>query len=294
MERNDMSTDNQELFDRYIEGTMSEDERVAFEKRLNDDAALRKEYLLYAAIIDGIEEEERQDCMDFAVAMKHLTSEDVAAVVGRRAAVEAEEAFALHETHMFHFTCPTPRASAEHIDSDSFEVDEPVSTVEKKEKRSRRCRRTQCIRPVPTVEKKEKHSGRILWIAALAAVIIVLVIFAGNMYSDYRDIEVYSKYIYYDKTVSRGVADDIPIYKMSDDELAKELPSLKERYDTSTSAQDIAVNGRRLALAYLRLHERAKARDVLNEVIGKLSQPAYSDDWAEVVAELQSMLDDLK
>ena len=266
MERNDISTDNQELFDRYIEGTMSEDERVAFEKRLNDDAALRKEYLLYAAIIDGIEEEERQDCMDFAVAMKHLTSEDVAAIVGRRAPVEFEVAKA---SCAF---CPTPRASAEHIDSDSFEVEKSV----------------------PTVEKKEKHSGRILWIAALAAVIVVLVIFVGNMHSDYRDNEVYSKYIYYDKIVSRGAADSIPIYKMSDDELAKELPSIKERYDTSTSAQDIAVNGRQLALAYLRLHERAKARDVLNEVIGKLSQPAYSDDWAEVVAELQSMLDDLK
>lgn len=272
MERNDMSIDNQELFDQYIEGTMPENERAAFEKRLNDDAALRKEYLLYAAIIDGIEEEERQDCMDFAVAMKHLTSEDVAAIIRRRAAVEAEAACALHETYALSAICPTPRASAEHIDSDSFEVEEPE----------------------PTVEEKKKHSGRILWIAALAAVIVVLVIFVGNMYSDYRDNEVYSKYIYYDKIVSRGAADDIPIYKMSDDELAKELPSLKERYDTSTSAQDIAVNGRRLALAYLRLHERAKARDVLSEVIGKLSQPAYSDDWAEVVAELQSMLDDLK
>ena len=244
---------------------MSEDERAAFEKRLNDDAALRKEYLLYAAIIDGIEEEERQDCMDFAVAMKHLTSEDVAAVIGRRAPAELKVA----ASYAF---CPTPRPSAEHIDSDSFEVEEPE----------------------PTVEKKEKHSGRILWIAALAAVIVVLVIFAGNMYSDYRDIKVYSKYICYDKTVSRGIAGDIPIYRMSNDEVAKALPSLEEKYKTAESVQDIVIYGRRLALAYLRLHERGKARDVLSEVIGKLSQPAYSDDWAEVVVELQSMLDDLK
>lgn len=245
---------------------MSEDECVAFEKRLNDDAALRKEYLLYAAIIDGIEEEERQDCMDFAVAMKHLTSEDVAAVIGRRAAAELEVAAA---SCAF---CPTPSPSAEHIDSDSFEVEEPE----------------------PTVEEKEKHSGRILWIAALAAVIVVLVIFAGNMYSDYRDIKIYSKYICYDKTVSRGIADDILIYRMSDDGVAKALPSLEEKYKTAESVQDIVIYGRRLALAYLRLHERGKARDVLSEVIGKLSQPAYLDDWAEVVAELQSMLDDLK
>lgn len=48
----------EEQFDSFLEGSMSESERKAFEERLNSDAALKKEFELHQITVSGIKRKE--------------------------------------------------------------------------------------------------------------------------------------------------------------------------------------------------------------------------------------------
>ena len=64
--------ENQELFDKYIKGLLSETEKSDFESRLNTDKTLSSEFKTYLFVVKGIQKEEQQDCADFGAAMKEL------------------------------------------------------------------------------------------------------------------------------------------------------------------------------------------------------------------------------
>lgn len=77
--------ENQELFDKYIKGLLSESEKTEFESRLKNDKALTSEFKTYLFTVKGIQYEEAQDCADFGVAMKELTKEQLQEIVGVKA-----------------------------------------------------------------------------------------------------------------------------------------------------------------------------------------------------------------
>lgn len=74
--------ENQELFDKYIKGLLSETEKSDFESRLNTDKTLSSEFKTYLFVVKGIQKEEQQDCSDFGAAMKKLTKEQLQEIVG--------------------------------------------------------------------------------------------------------------------------------------------------------------------------------------------------------------------
>lgn len=77
--------ENQELFDKYIKGLLSEFEKTEFESRLMNDKALTSEFKTYLFTVKGIQNEEAQDCADFGAAMKKLTKEQLQEIVGVKA-----------------------------------------------------------------------------------------------------------------------------------------------------------------------------------------------------------------
>lgn len=77
--------ENQELFDKYIKGLLSESEKTEFESRLMNDNALTSEFKTYLFVVKGIQNEEAQDCADFGTAMKKLTKEQLQEIVGVKA-----------------------------------------------------------------------------------------------------------------------------------------------------------------------------------------------------------------
>lgn len=77
--------ENQELFDKYIKGLLSESEKTEFEGRLKNDKTLTSEFKTYLFTVKGIQNEEAQDCADFGAAMKKLTKEQLQEIVGVKA-----------------------------------------------------------------------------------------------------------------------------------------------------------------------------------------------------------------
>ena len=73
-----------ELFDKYIEGTLSEEERNNFEGRLESDKKFAQEFELYLITVNGIIKEEENDCFEFGVALKSLTKEELETIVGKK------------------------------------------------------------------------------------------------------------------------------------------------------------------------------------------------------------------
>lgn len=71
-----------ELFDRYLENTLANEERAEFKNRLCHDKEFAAEFNVYSAVVWGICQEAEQDNVDFGIAMKHLTKNQLKEIVG--------------------------------------------------------------------------------------------------------------------------------------------------------------------------------------------------------------------
>lgn len=78
--------ENIELFDRYIDGKLSAKERSEFDARLISDGAFAAEFKLYTATVIGICKEAEQDNLDFGIALKQLTKEQLRDIIGGKKA----------------------------------------------------------------------------------------------------------------------------------------------------------------------------------------------------------------
>lgn len=75
-----------ELFDRYITKQLSEEKRQEFDAKLKDDADFACDFIVYLFTVDGICKEAEQDNLDFGIAMKSLSKEQLLEIVGKKEA----------------------------------------------------------------------------------------------------------------------------------------------------------------------------------------------------------------
>ena len=153
--------------------------------------------------------------------------------------------------------------------------------------------------------KKKKRSynklilERVIWsisVAALIAVAICLPIGIENRSKDEIDNLLYaynaSELSAMESSVSRSAGMVLPnIIAMTDDELKEILPELQRYFEESPTSQDITVNGKILALSYIRLHKREEARKILKIMIDKLSA---DEDYGATVKECHNLLEQIK
>lgn len=92
------------------------------------------------------------------------------------------------------------------------------------------------------------------------------------------------------KTRSGG-EEAIDITKLDDSQLKEKLPDIKAVYKSSQTDDEIVDNGYALAMAYVRLHDRDNAREVLNELITRFEG---NDGYAGYVNKWKSILKILK
>jgi hypothetical protein len=76
--------DNIELFDKYINNELSSEERNEFDNRIKSDKEFSSEFKLYLFSVNGICREAEQDNIDFGVAIKNLTKEQLREIIGPR------------------------------------------------------------------------------------------------------------------------------------------------------------------------------------------------------------------
>lgn len=80
-----------DLFDRYIFGQLSKEEKESMELRLASDAEFASEYNIYLLCVNGIRNEVEQDNIEFYQAMKGLSREELSEVVGKKSATISRE-----------------------------------------------------------------------------------------------------------------------------------------------------------------------------------------------------------
>lgn len=210
---------NIELFDRYIDGKLSAEEKMSFEQRLSADKNFAFDFRIYLFTLKGIYQEVDQDNVEFGVAMKTISKKELLRIIGR---------------------CSRPR-----------------------------------------ILRINYLRERMAWAASIAAILVIGIFSVFNVRQSGMDrldntIVAYN----YIPDSNRGwetiTSDDIP--------------SLERAYQMAPSddiqAQEDA--GMRLALAYLKLHDRKKAK----EILGELSVRFAEDE--EFAAQCQNIINQLK
>lgn len=74
--------ENIELFDKYIKEELNENERKDVEKRLLEDKTFADEFRVYATTVIGVCKEAEQDDMDFGIALKNLSKDELKEIIG--------------------------------------------------------------------------------------------------------------------------------------------------------------------------------------------------------------------
>ena len=71
---------NEEIFDSYLKGTMSQDERTKFEEKLKTDQTLHKKFKRYIYLVDSLKKAARKDNNEFGQALKKITKEQLQSI----------------------------------------------------------------------------------------------------------------------------------------------------------------------------------------------------------------------
>lgn len=133
-----------------------------------------------------------------------------------------------------------------------------------------------------------------MWqVASIAAVVVIAFTVVFNIEKNAR----YSvdKAIYACAEISTDLTRDgseiLDIQSMTDEELTNKLPLLVANYNSAQSYDAIADNGFALAMAYLRLHDRENAKEILQKLV---SQFEDNSEYSGYVSKWQSILNVLK
>ena len=133
-----------------------------------------------------------------------------------------------------------------------------------------------------------------MWqVASIAAVVIIAFTVVFNIEKNARysvDNAIYAS-ADINTDLARSGGEPIDISAMTDDELKVKLLELASLYKSASTTDEIADYGYALAMAYLRLHDRDKAKEVLEQLVSRFNG---NEDYAESVNKWKSILNLLK
>lgn len=210
---------NIELFDRYIDGKLSAEEKRSFEQRLGADKNFVLDFRIYLFTLKGMYQEAEQDNVEFGLAMKNISKEELLRIIRR-------------SSH-------------------------------------------------PRLLRLNYLRERMAWAASIAAILIIGIFTGLNIRQSGMDS--------LDNTIV--TYNYIPDSNRGWETITSgDIPTLERAYQMAPSddiqAQEDA--GMRLAMAYLKLHDRKNAKEILSE----MSVRFVEDE--EFVAQCQNILNQLK
>lgn len=97
-----------DLYDRYINNQLSYKERADFDARLESDEDFASDFKVYLFTVDGICREAHQDNLDFGLAMKGLSKDQLKEIIGKQdvgstAAASIAESSGIEKTKVLRF-----------------------------------------------------------------------------------------------------------------------------------------------------------------------------------------------
>lgn len=250
---------NINLFDQYIFGELSAEEEKDFISRLKNDSELAVEFQTYLSVVKGVCLEAQQDDIEFGVAMKNISKEELREIMG-----------------------PRLRTSPHIALNRAQEATSIVSPAEK-----------------ITSKKTGLKSWiwQAASIAAVVVIAFTVVLNFEKRSRESVDNVIFNFYSNDIAMISRGGEESVdprngePTATYSSDP-AKAIPALRKSFDSADDPQEIAIYGQLLALAYIKEHQRKEAQEVLETLINRLTP--YSPDWDETISECQTILDAIK
>ncbi len=129
-----------------------------------------------------------------------------------------------------------------------------------------------------------------LWPLSAAAAVVLAFIFNHNQSLESQYTIDNILYAYNEPMFSNRGGEAIDISKCNKEELEDILPRLLSIYTNSETTQDALVNGKGLAMVYIKLHNREKAREILQDLVDKYKA---DEDYAESVAECIRILNQI-
>ena len=211
--------ENQELFDKYINGELSPAEKANFESKLKADKEFANEFKTFLLVVQSIQKEEQQDCADFGAAMKKLSKEQLQEIVGAKT--------------------------------------------------------------IPKQKKVLKFSPWIWSSMSAAAVIAIVVMISFNMINQSQMDLNNAQYMAYNIIAEHNFDDggfrggaNLAI----EDFAAISSEELKEKlhlYETAYQQDQDELTGLNLAMIYLKLHNKDKALEILQELNAKYPKSEY-------------------
>ena len=210
---------NIELFDRYINDSLSTEEKQLFDEQLRSDRSFALNFRVYLFTLKGVCQEAEQENIEFGHAMKNISKEELLSIIGRSSK--------------------------------------------------------------PRIIRLNYLRERMAWVAAIAAIFIVGIFSVFNVrqagLNRLDNTIVAYNYIPDSNRGWESITSD-------------DIPTLEKAYQTAPAddmqAQEDA--GMRLAMAYLKIHDRKKAKTILKELSIR-----FADD-EEFVAQCQKILNQLK
>ncbi|MBD5350158.1 MAG: hypothetical protein HDR89_04665 [Bacteroides sp.] len=210
---------NIELFDRYINDSLSTEEKQLFDEQLRSDRSFAMDFRVYLFTLKGVCQEAEQENIEFGHAMKNISKEELLSIIGRSSK--------------------------------------------------------------PRVIRLNYLRERMAWVASIAAIFIIGIFSVFNVrqagLNKLDNAIVAYNYIPESNRGWESITSD-------------DIPTLERAYQMAPTddiqAQEDA--GMRLAMAYLKIHNRKKAEEILKELSIR-----FADD-VEFVAQCQKILNQLK
>lgn len=132
---------------------------------------------------------------------------------------------------------------------------------------------------------------RYLWSLSTAAILVIAFTMTFNIERKSRYAMDDMIYAYNEPMFSNRGGESLNISNYNDEELRNSLPTLQTIYQKSETTQDALINGKGLAMVYVKLHERDKAKTILQELIDKYHT---ENEYAEAVEECRRILSQLE
>ena len=133
-----------------------------------------------------------------------------------------------------------------------------------------------------------------MWqVASIAAVVVIAFTVVFNIEKNARysvDNAIYAC-AEISTDLTRDGSERLDIQSMTDEELKDNLHLLVTNYNSAQSSDEIADDGFALAMAYLRLHDRENAKEILQKLV---SQFEDNSEYSGYVSKWQSILNLLK
>lgn len=141
--KNGTAMERIDLFDRYFNGELSDEEKKRFKERLESDEEFASDFKIYSMTVAGICKEAEQDNTDFGAAMKQLSKEQLFEIIGRQSKpITREDLIRRLQTRKVNddsrFTELSGAAALDNIDDDYYYEDNPEGASNSKDEANKK------------------------------------------------------------------------------------------------------------------------------------------------------------